>query len=82
MLSDIAKDQIGRNRRRPVEAGFTPFALDVVLTRVGKASKRLHASLTHFPSHFRGQMLSDIRLRTTVNARVKQSGSRGNNADE
>ena len=49
MLGDIRQDQVGRDRRDLIKAGFAELSLDVVFTGKAEAAMELQAGIGCLP---------------------------------
>src|SRR5690349_12353219 len=66
MFGQIGEDQIGRDRRHLVEAGFAEFALDIELFGKAEAAMGLDAGFSRAPARLRRQHLGHVGFSTAV----------------
>jgi hypothetical protein len=72
VLADICEYQVGRDRGGLVEAGFAPFALDVVFLRESKTAIGGERRLGGVPGRLGGQQFGHVRVSAAFLAIVEQ----------
>ena len=75
VLGDVGEDEVGRDRRDLIEAGFTEFAFDIVFAREAETAMELQASIGRFPRRLGGKVLRHVGLSGTIFAGIEAATS-------
>lgn len=70
MLGHIGQDQVGRNWRHLIEAGFTKLSFHIVFTGKAETTVELQTGVRRFPAGFCRKVFGHIRLRPAGLSRI------------